>query len=50
MVPEALWLLGEVNLREGKDAAARELFRRLVEEYSYTDFGRRAGQRLQAQR
>jgi outer membrane protein assembly factor BamD len=50
VVPEALWLLGEVNLREGKDAAARELFRRLVEEYSYTDFGRRAGQRLQAQR
>jgi outer membrane protein assembly factor BamD len=49
VIPEALWLLGEVNLREGKDAAARELFRRLVEEYSYTDFGRRAGLRLQAQ-
>src|SRR5712692_6900608 len=50
VIPQALWLLGEVNLHEGKDAAARELFRRLVEEYSYTDFGRRAGQRLQAQR
>lgn len=49
VVPEALWLLGEVNLREGKDAAAQDLFRRLVEQYPYTDFGRRAGQRLRAQ-
>jgi len=50
VIPEALWLLGEVNIHEGKDAAARELFRRLADEYPYTDFGRRAGQRLQAQR
>ncbi len=50
VVPEALWLLGEVNLREGKDAAARELFRRLLEGDPPPDFGRRAGQRLQAQR
>src|SRR5262245_6291454 len=50
VVPEALWLLAEVNYREGKDAAARDLLRRLAEEYPYTDFGRRAGARLRAQR
>ena len=50
VVPEALWVLAEVNLHEGKDAAARELLRRLVDEYSHTDFGRRAGARLRAQR
>jgi len=50
VVPEALWLLAEVNLREGKDAAARELLRRLADDYAYTDFGRRAGARLRAQR
>jgi outer membrane protein assembly factor BamD len=50
VVPEALWLLAEVNAYEGKDAAARELLRRLVDEYPHTDFGRRAGTRLRAQR
>jgi outer membrane protein assembly factor BamD len=50
VVPEALWLLAEVNTHEGKDAAARELLRRLADEYPYTDFGRRAGARLRAQR
>jgi outer membrane protein assembly factor BamD len=50
VVPEALWLLAEVNFREGKDAAARELLRRLADDYPYTDFGRRAGARLRAQR
>ena len=50
VVPEALWLLAEVNVHEGKDAAAQELLRRLVDEYPHTDFGRRAGARLRAQR
>ena len=50
VVPEALWLLAEVNAREGRDAASRDLLRRLAEEYAYTDFGRRAGARLRAQR
>jgi len=50
VVPEALWLLAEVNFREGRDAAARDLLRRLAEDYPYTDFGRRAGARLRAQR
>jgi outer membrane protein assembly factor BamD len=48
VVPEALWLLAEVNAHEGKDAAARELLRRLADEYPHTDFGRRAGVRLRA--
>jgi outer membrane protein assembly factor BamD len=50
VVPEALWLLAEVNFREGRDAAARELLFKLADEYSYTEFGRRAGARLRAQK
>jgi outer membrane protein assembly factor BamD len=50
VVPEALWLLAEVNLREGKKLQARELLSRLTQEFSHTDFGRRAAQRLRAQR
>jgi outer membrane protein assembly factor BamD len=50
VIPEALWLLAEVNFREGKATEARDLLRRLAGEYGYTDFGRRASQRLQAQR
>lgn len=50
VVPEALWLLAEVNLREGKPEEARTLLRRLEDEFPYTDFGRRAAQRLRAAR
>ena len=50
VVPEALWLLAEVNYREGRDSAGRELLLRLADEYPYTEFGRRAGARLRAQR
>ena len=50
VVPEALWLLAEVNFHEGRDPAGRELLRRLADEYPYTEFGRRAGARLRAQR
>jgi outer membrane protein assembly factor BamD len=46
--PEALWLLAEVETSEGKPEAAREIFNRLAAEYGYTDFGRRAAQRLAA--
>jgi TolA-binding protein len=49
-VPEALFLLAEVNFYEGKQADAIKLLRRLSDEYGYTDFGRRAAQRLRAQR
>ena len=50
VIPEALYLLAEVNFYEGKNAEAVQLLRRLSDEYGYTDFGRRAGQRLRAQR
>jgi outer membrane protein assembly factor BamD len=50
VVPEALWLLAEVNFREGRDSAGRDLLLRLADEYPYTEFGRRAGARLRAQR
>ena len=50
VVPEALFLLAEVNFHEGKNPEALQLLRRLSAEYGYTDFGRRAAQRLRAQR
>src|SRR2546422_2524299 len=50
VIPQGLWLLAEVYLREGKTAEARELLVRLESEFAYTEFGRRAVQRLRAQR
>jgi len=50
VVPEALWLLADLNLREGKAEIARQLLLRLQQEFAYTEFGRRAAQRLRAQR
>ena len=50
VMPEALWLLAEVNFREGKTDKARELLQRLQGEFAYTEFGRRAAARLAAQR
>jgi outer membrane protein assembly factor BamD len=50
VIPEALWLLAEVNFREGRVPEAETLLRRLAGEYSYTEYGRRAVQRLSAQR
>lgn len=46
VVPETLFLLAEVNAREGLADEATRIFRRLVEEYAYTEWGRRAAQRL----
>ena len=48
VVPETLFLLAEVNAREGLAEDATKTFRRLAEEYPYTEWGRRAGQRLNA--
>jgi outer membrane protein assembly factor BamD len=48
VVPETLFLLAEVNAREGLADEATQTLRRLAEEYSYTEWGRRAGQRLNA--
>ncbi len=50
VIPEALWLLAEVNFREGKAERARDLLRRLQAEFPFTEFGRRAAARLSAQR
>ncbi len=50
VMPEALWLLAEVNFREGKPERARDLLRRLQAEFPFTEFGRRAAARLSAQR
>ena len=46
VVPETLFLLAEVHAREGLAEEATKTFRRLVEEYPYTEWGRRAIQRL----
>ena len=46
VVPETLFLLAEVNAREGLADEATKTLRRLVEEYPYTEWGRRAAQRL----
>ena len=48
VIPEALFLLAEVNVREGKAVEGRDLFRRLATEFGYTEWGRRATQRLSA--
>ncbi len=50
VVPEALYMLADVNFREGRNAEAVELLRRLISEYDFTEWGRRADQRLRAQR
>ena len=46
VVPETLFLLAEVNARDGLADEATKTLRRLVEEYPYTEWGRRAAQRL----
>jgi TolA-binding protein len=50
VIPETLWLLAEVNLREGKTREATALLQRLSADFAYTDYGRRAAQRLRAQK
>ena len=46
VIPEALFRLGEVNIALGRRQEAQENFQRLATEYSYTEWGRRAEQRL----
>jgi len=46
IIPEALYRLGEVYASDGRTQDAQETFRRLADEYSYTEWGRRAAQRL----
>ena len=48
VIPEALFRLGEVYAGEGRAQEAQESFQRLADEYSFTEWGRRAAQRLRA--
>ena len=46
IIPEALFRLGEVYAADGRARESQETFRRLAEEYPYTEWGRRAAQQL----
>jgi outer membrane protein assembly factor BamD len=46
VIPEALYRLGEVYAGDGRSQEAQDVFRRCATEYSYTEWGRRALQRL----
>jgi outer membrane protein assembly factor BamD len=50
VIPETLYVLAEVNFSEGRAQEATELLRQLASEYGFTEWGRRAVQRLRAQR
>jgi outer membrane protein assembly factor BamD len=50
VVPEALFLMAEIHRREGRPDQAQRLLQRLADEYSYTEWGRRAARQLAAQR
>jgi len=43
-------MLADVNFSEGRDREAVELLRQVANDYSYTEWGKRAAQRLRAQR
>jgi len=49
VIPETLYVLADVNFSEGKSTAGQDLLRKLANDYSYTEWGRRAAQRLRAQ-
>lgn len=46
VIPEALYRLGDVYAGDGRNQEAQEAFRRVATEYAYTEWGRRAAQRL----
>ena len=50
VIPEALFRLADIHASEGRTKEAQDTFRRLSDEYSYTEWGRRATQRLRAAR
>jgi len=49
VIPETLYTLAEVNFAEGKKREGNDLLRQLAADYSYTDWGKRAIQRLREQ-
>ena len=46
VIPETLYTLAEVNFAEGKNHEGTELLRQLAADYGFTEWGRRAIQRL----
>jgi outer membrane protein assembly factor BamD len=46
VIPEALYRLGDVYAGDGRSQEAQEAFQRVATEYAYTEWGRRAAQRL----
>jgi outer membrane protein assembly factor BamD len=46
VVPETLFLLAEIQRQEGQPEEASRTLKKLVDEYPYTEWGRRASQRL----
>ena len=46
VVPETLYLLGDIRMAEGNPREARRIFTELSDQYPHTDWGRRASQRL----
>jgi outer membrane protein assembly factor BamD len=50
VIPETLYTLAEVYFAEGKNREAVELLRQLANDYGFTEWGKRAVQRLRAQR
>lgn len=46
VVPETLYLLGDIRMAEGNPREARRIFTELSEQYPHSDWGRRASQRL----
>ena len=49
VIPETLWLLADVYAREGRTREAQQVLERLSGEFPFTEYGRRAAQRLRAQ-
>jgi outer membrane protein assembly factor BamD len=47
VIPEAMYRLAEVYSGDGRTEDSQRLFRQAAEEYPYTDWGKRAAQRLQ---
>jgi outer membrane protein assembly factor BamD len=50
VIPETLYTLAEVYTAEGRNREAVELLRQLAADYGFTEWGKRAVQRLRAQR
>jgi outer membrane protein assembly factor BamD len=50
VIPETLFTLAEVNFAEGKRREGTDLLRQLAADYAFTEWGKRAVQRLREQR